>query len=160
MYIYIYVHIHIYTYMYIASAVHSILQLLLREHVITIMSHLEKYTSSLLTSSAFAPNSSRSYKPERSPPPTPCVSVHTRIHTHACTRTHAHGHTHTRTHTLSVLTYTNALTHEHALCSGVPYIYNEDSSIMYATENLHMCIYMYVYIYTCIYTDIYLYTHI
>jgi hypothetical protein len=45
--------------------------MMLREHLVSMMSHLEKYMSTLLGSSAFAPQSARSYKPQPASPPSP-----------------------------------------------------------------------------------------
>jgi hypothetical protein len=52
-----------------AVTLENILRVMQRETLHSIISHLEKYTSNLLSSSAFAPQLSRSYKPQPTSPP-------------------------------------------------------------------------------------------
>jgi len=52
-----------------AVTLENILRVMQRENLHSTISHLEKYTSTLLSSSAFAPQLSRSYKPQPTSPP-------------------------------------------------------------------------------------------
>ncbi len=60
------------------ATLENILRVMQRENLHSIISHLEKYTSTLLSSSAFAPQLSRSYKPQPTSPPSPPLDADTK----------------------------------------------------------------------------------